>query len=298
MNCQIIYVLGVEGSAHHGIKPVIEALARQQISPETGFHYRVKIAPEPLRYALFGTDEKRTIDDPSLVDEVMSIECPNDGFKDVIIQGASFPSGYPEQPNFRVSRQDEWSQLTMEEIASSETALNHPTNLYRMTAAYSKYAEIKFVVLHRNFLQTIASHSHWDHGIEGHSNVIRGFMLLISRFLKNHPVDVKTGRKMWTLVCTDNLESKFHEDSTQVEEVRQRVLTHLTDFLSWEDGNCPHCFDSWVDSSKDWRNYIRDPKFEILKKHMKELDGIWPPKNDIPEQQCSLQNDMDTAISR
>ncbi len=41
-NCQIVYITGVEGSSHHGVLPIIKALAKQQ-DPETGLGYHVDI---------------------------------------------------------------------------------------------------------------------------------------------------------------------------------------------------------------------------------------------------------------
>lgn len=53
-NCQIIYITGVEGATHHGFIPIIEALAKAQVDPETGLGYHVDAEPESLKAGLFG----------------------------------------------------------------------------------------------------------------------------------------------------------------------------------------------------------------------------------------------------
>ena len=208
-NCQIIYIVGVEGAMHHGFSPILESLAHHQVDPNTGMPYDVRFQDRTLRSALFGFRESRSVDDPTLVTEVLKHVCPNDGKKHVIIEDSSFPCGMEDDPrSYRVHRQPEWKTSSMEQIANSEMALNHPTNLYSFYNAYSPYADIKFVVLHRPFLETIASHHDWDDSLVMHSNVIRGFMLLLSRFLDVHPIDTTTGKQLWTLVCIEIIMSK------------------------------------------------------------------------------------------
>ncbi|KAL3826529.1 hypothetical protein ACHAXA_003593 [Cyclostephanos tholiformis] len=56
--------------------------------------------------------------------------CPNDGARHVILEDLSFPSGESNDARtYRIHRQKWWYQSTMEQIAMSETALNHPMNL-------------------------------------------------------------------------------------------------------------------------------------------------------------------------
>jgi hypothetical protein len=289
-NCQIVYVLGVEGSIHHGVTPIIDTLARQQIDPYTGNPYTVHLQPRVLRAALFGIRERRrSMTDPSLIQEVLDQLCPRDGNKHVIIEDSSFPCGAEDDPrSYRVHRQREWMGMTMQEIAQAELALNHPTNLQSFVDVYSPHAEIKFVVLHRPFLETVASHTDVDEGSYGHSNVIRGFMLILRRFLDANP-------RLWTMVCVERLMSTYYEQNDVVDEdhfslARQNIVSYMAVFLGWPQMECPHCFDSWQESTKDAVKVLGEEKIMTLLDHMKELEGVWPPvvvDEALPEQHCS-----------
>ena len=74
------------------------------------------------------------------------------------------------------------------------------------------------MVLHRPYIETIASHADHDGNAEQHSNVLRGFMLLIRRFLDAHDTDTLapggggSRKRTWTLVCVERLTSKLGED--------------------------------------------------------------------------------------
>ncbi|KAL7480251.1 hypothetical protein ACHAW6_005947 [Cyclotella cf. meneghiniana] len=77
--CQIIYLLGVEGTMHHGILPIVESLAARQIDPLTSTPYNVHSRSKALRYGLFASTGRRfgfheppPMDDPRLVKKVVS----------------------------------------------------------------------------------------------------------------------------------------------------------------------------------------------------------------------------------
>lgn len=299
-NCQIIYILGVEGSMHHGFSTVFDALARQQVDPSTGQPYDVKLGgmqghQTTLKAALmgFGNKNKAGVGNPALVQRILSQVCPNDGKRHVIIEDSSFPCGHEDDPRtYRVHRQSYWkSASSMEQIANDNNALNHPTNLYEFYEGYSPYADVKFVVLHRPFLETIASHHVWDGGAEGHSNVIRGFMLLLRRFVDSHTFDPRTGQKLWTMVCIERIAAKFYNSEQEVHIARQHVLEKLASFMSWPTGACPACFDDWRESTKNYAEVLGDIQVALLEEHKKTLEGIWPPVeiDAIAEQhQCQI----------
>ena len=300
-NCQIIYITGVEGATHHGFIPIVEALARNQIDPESGLEYIVDVEPKSLKAGLFGWKQGRirkwgfaeipAIDDPAFVQRVVSESCPNDGRKHVLIEWASFPSGQEDDPrNYRVPRNHEWLTMTPEEIANTEEALNHPTNMNAFYQSYSPYIDIKFIVLHRPFLETIASHRDWDGGPLTHSNIIRGFMLMLRRFLDTHLYDLVSGRKLWCLVCVERIMAKNYETKRDVIVARRHVLSYLTAFLDWPSGDCSHCFDNWRESTKDPLVVLGEENVAPLMEHMKELEGVWPPPGElgIAEQQCGI----------
>ena len=145
-NCQIVYVLGVEGSIHHGFTPILETLAKQQKDPITGKRYTVSYPNGRLRRALFGMHgEERALDDTMMIRHTFRKICPNDGKKHVIIEDASLPCGHGEddedskgKKSFRgFARQDWWAKSDMYRIAKDNSAVNHPTNFYKFIDAYS-----------------------------------------------------------------------------------------------------------------------------------------------------------------
>lgn len=298
-NCQIVYVLGVEGSIHHGFMPVIRSLAERQVDPSTGTPYGVVKGHADLRATIFGSlDSDLPLDDPRLVRETVDRMCPpidDDGRRKVIIEGNSFPSGGAdnERFGFRVRRQRDWIGMPPEDIASSESARSHPTNLDRFYDAFAPHVDVRFVVLHRPYLDTVASHIGWDDGPINHSNIIGGFLMVLSRFLMGHMyADAPNGAPLWTIVCADKLGSAQYRTQREAAAARARVLDHLAEFLGWPQRSCPRCFDGWRESDKTPPEE-RMPKetITVLSKHVKALEGIWPPRrreDHFPEQQCRM----------
>lgn len=318
-NCQIIYVLGVEGSLHHGFMPIIKVLADQQVDIVTSSHFHVVKGHEVLRAAIFGSKQfaKLPISDPQLVQDTVDAMCPpGDERQHIILEGNSFPSGGSEDDTFirpttfRVRRQSNWKTMTPNEIASSPQALNHPTNLYEFYNAFSPYADVRFVVLHRPYLDTIASHTGFDSGPIPHSTVISGFLLLLSRFLVSHMYNNNNnnydasasgyteydngkqngGVPLWTIVCVEQLSSKEFETQQQLLEARESIVRHLATFLGWPIRSCPQCFDNWRESSKSSpESRLGEATTNILLDHVNALEGIWPPRrieDGLPQQQC------------
>jgi len=304
--CQLIYVLGVEGVGHHGFAPIMTELFERQMDQYPGVRYeRLTQDNHLVQRAFYGRKGSETdIDDPTLVKKLIHKACPNDGAKHVVVLGTSFPSkGYDS--HYRVNRQRDWATMSMEEMANSETALNHPINLRSFYNTYSPYADIKFVVLHRPFIDTIASHMGFDGGPEKHLNVISGYLLLIRRFLDELPLD-ETGNSAWTLVCMQHLTNKFYKgDTAQLNTARQTVLSNLVNFLGWPQNQCDDCFNQWLDSKTldpEAQLYNRGVEMGIpqildtMERTKVALDGIWPPMPPPPlgggavaeEQQCSL----------
>ncbi len=152
-----MYVLGVEGSVHHGVTPILRSLASHVVDDRIedggggkGRKFEVTYADRRLRSALFGFNRNtRSMDHPGMVRHTMRQLCPNDGARHVILEDLSFPSGESNDARtYRIHRQKWWYQSTMEQIAMSETALNHPMNLDVFYEAYSvrcRFATFFFV---------------------------------------------------------------------------------------------------------------------------------------------------------
>ncbi|KAL7527873.1 hypothetical protein ACHAWF_002338 [Thalassiosira exigua] len=279
--CQIVYVMGVEGSTHHGFVPIVEALARHQVDPAAGGKYAVDAEPRALKAGLFGWFRgKYLLRWGFRVGDVPEVEHP--ALDTRLIEWASFPSGHEDDPrSYRVRRQREWRGMTPEEIADSDEARRHPANMTAFVHAYSPYASVKFVVLHRPFLETIASHRQWDGGPEIHSNIIRGFMLLLRGFLDDHP-------GLWTLVCIDRIMGRHYSNKEDVLIERMVFLANLAKFMGWPDGKCPQCFDRWRESRNDPALVLGPTNVEMLTEHAKLLEGRWPPQEEkgAVNQQC------------
>ncbi|KAL3805110.1 hypothetical protein HJC23_003338 [Cyclotella cryptica] len=298
-NCQLVYILGVEGVSHHGFEHIIKHLA--SIQKDTVSNIPYDIVNEDMKkrnnflFALYG-EYNRTIakqngeilpmgynhtpplDDPHLVEQLFAHSCPHDGKKHVIIDWHSFPSGrFQGKRPLRVHRQKDWIHMSSSEIAKSKAALNHPFNLTAFYIAYSRYADIKFIVLHRPYLEAIASHANWDRTPIIHSEITRGFIYILRRFLDKYAVDTTTGDRLWHLVCVQEISSKFYNnDETRLQLARRRFVEELTEFLNWPMNECPNCFDVWRESTKDHVAILGDYATTV-KRHADSLKGLWPP---------------------
>lgn len=183
----------------------------------------------------------------------------------------------------------------------SQTAMNHPTNLNNFYDTYSPYAEIKFVVLHNPYIDTVSQHIVVDRSVEQHSNLVRAYMLLLRRFLDSHPTDKVSGEKLWTLVCMERIRERYYaedvmvdgervEGNARMQFARQNILRYLAEFLGWSEENCPKCYDHWKESGKDYAKVLGLENMAVLVDHMRRMASIWPPnvENALPEQQCSI----------
>mmetsp|Transcript_30562 Transcript_30562/g.69024 ORF Transcript_30562/g.69024 Transcript_30562/m.69024 type:complete len:453 (+) Transcript_30562:168-1526(+) len=298
--CQIVYILGVEGATHHGFMPILEALATEQVD-ELDVPFHVEPESHPLKAGILGwypTIYKRLgigrnpvppIDDPALVEQIAELMCPNDGRHHVIIEWASFPSGQEDDKRpYRFHRQHSWLSMSVDDIANSGEANNHPINLPAFYRAYSLYADVKFVVIHRPYLSTIASHAEWDTGPVVHSRIIWAYLVILNRFLGKHMYDMNNNR-IWELVCVQVLSAQSHGTADELQGARSRVIEHLANFLGWPNTECQSCFDQWKESTKDPAAVLGD-NYDAVIGHKNELEKIWPPKigDETPEQQCGI----------
>lgn len=281
---------------HHGISPVLVELAKQQKDPTAGNPYHVQFESRYLRYGLFGWPEwvgrrfgfkeLRPIDDPILIQKVISSICPDNGQQHVIIDGVSFPAGDDtSKTQLRVKRQIEWQTMSPAEISMSPTALEHPLNLDKFYNSYSPFADIRFVVLHRPHIETVASHPGFDSGPLVHSNVIQGFLLILSRFLDSHRRDAITGERIWSVFRTERLAVRFYgppdkrENHASAFAARREITRDMADLLGWPQTECQHCFVTWEDSKKDYNAMFTAHEIGVLEQHAADVKAIWPPVN-------------------
>lgn len=275
---------------HHGMSPVLHELARRQID-QTGTPYHVQFESRYLRYGLFGYpawvgnefkyNNLPAMNDQELVQRVISAICPNNGQHHVIIEGVSFPAG-DDTSRLRVKRDKNWQKQSPQEISVTNSARNHPLNLDEFYAAYSPYAEIKFIVLNRPYLETIASHPDFDSGPITHSNVIQGFLIILGKFLEGHRHD-NSGEKIWLMINMETLAVLYYGPRSQREnhklalEAKRDMVQKIATFLRWPQTECRDCFLNWKDSTKDHTQIFSPDEISLLRQHEQRLEGVWPP---------------------
>lgn len=225
-------------------------------------------------------------DDSVMIQRLLNEICPNNGKKNVVIEWHSFPSGLSNQTRpMRTKRQSAWDDMSSEEIANSETAQRHPLNLTAFYEIYSTYADVKFIVLHRPYLELIASHADWFKSVISHSQVTRGFLYILRRFLDYNYTNAN-GEKLWHLVCIQHIFSKFYNhDAEKLSDARNRVIKDIATFLKWPITECDDCFNEWRESNKDPVAILGDD-VETIREDAQSLKGMWPPTEG--DEQCDI----------
>lgn len=263
-SCQIVYVVGAEGAAHHGFLPVLRTLAEAQpntaVEVWNGAVRRIMMAVRFPRLArLF------------LLKRTLRRHCPPDRHT-VFLEELSYPCG----KDFR----KRWHRNeTASEVAASLERRPHPVDLLRFPRTFAPYADVKFLVLHRNFVHTVISHGGWDGGPRPHAEIIAGQMLYLGQVMGATATP-------WTLVCVDRLTDATvkRENDTSI---RPRLLRHLAEVLEWPVSNCPHCFGNWTDSRKRHDRWAA-PHLDMLREKRDLVSRVWPP---VPPRSIAGVND-------
>ena len=105
--------------------------------------------------------------------------------------------------------------------------VGHPIHTSKWFAAVSKYCDVRIVLLHRNFVDTVWSHRTWDTGPIGHGEVL----LMFAKFMED----------MLTRIPSDSWIRFNYEDFWSPH--RDQALNSLTRFLGWE-ADVVHAFDN------------------------------------------------------
>ena len=97
----------------------------------------------------------------------------------------------------------------------------HPINILEyFEAAKRNGCQVKFILIHRNFVEAALAHKTWDLGLENHMNVLKMFAEYINVSLANLP------SSSWRRVN--------YEDFWRPNEERDKIMQTLTtDFLHW-----------------------------------------------------------------
>jgi len=93
----------------------------------------------------------------------------------------------------------------------------HPINIERYYREASKFCKVRFILLHRNLVETVWTHRTWDTGIRGHSQVLGMFAQYIEHSLQKIPDSA------WKRIDYED----FWSDR------RDYVLKDLCSFLEW-----------------------------------------------------------------
>ena len=257
--CQIVYVLGVEGSGHHGVSDVLlQTLASEQSGISLKFRDR---------------DFRRIMtarDSAEIAQKMIEICQPTK--RTVIVEDTSFLTGLEYRKIY--------AGRPAMDVAAILEIKPHPLDLETLVDTFSPHADIKFIILHRTFFSVAVSHSEYkvDGGIIGHGEVMSGHMRYLSKLFKP---DKLGGKVDWMLLCTDRLRT--------IE--RDAVVGELADFLGWTKRQCDHCFDKWISSRKSPSEVAGEDVMAKLEEQKVELDntGLWPPRREGETRpQCPL----------
>ena len=136
----------------------------------------------------------------------------------------------------------------------------HPINILDyFEAAERNGCQVKFILLHRNFVETARSHKTWDQGLEKHVNVLKMFAEYIDISLANLP------RNSWRRVD--------YEDFWRPNEERDKIFQRLsTDFLHWSSDAHEAFMNSQFDLNVHPRKYKTTDKPSC--EEVRELDRV------------------------
>ena len=135
----------------------------------------------------------------------------------------------------------------------------HPIDIVKYyNAAKNNQCDVKFVLLHRNIVETARSHKNWDTGLNAHVNVLKMFAEYIDQSLSKIPDNA------WVRVN--------YEDFWKSDLERDEIFTKLVDFLGWQSNASEAFANSQFDLNvhpKKYKTKSKPPCEEI-----KELDII------------------------
>jgi hypothetical protein len=136
----------------------------------------------------------------------------------------------------------------------------HPINILDyFEAAERNGCQVKFILLHRNFVETARSHKTWDQGLEKHVNVLKMFAEYIDVSLANLPSN------SWRRVD--------YEDFWRPKEERDKIFQTLsTDFLHWSSDAHEAFMNSQFDLNVHPRKYKTTDKPSC--EEVRELDRV------------------------
>jgi len=281
----LIYVIGLEGSSHHGVaNTIVTTLANErcrsaasasscdaaelQASHQTCralLHGAGFGTDGALAHAIFGTGNNARRSPNVVNPAALRTALAGAAAGSVFVEGASWPSGFDA-----AQRQPPWPLS----LASLWEALRDGDG--------DRY-DVRLLVLVRDFGATVWSKSaawrSWDGGAARHARLLASHLAYLNDEIAQLPASA------WRSVPVDCLYAT-------TDETRQRVVAAIRTFLGWgwggtgsdagaeqeqeQEPRCCGCFAQWRDSSK---SFYRDASAREVSDVLAALDGarLRPP---------------------
>ena len=266
---QLVFVAGLEGSAHHGLDIVLRNLVTCYLAklPPCGdghqqCHYSLHTKSLSLRKTLsprvhrelFAESVSQSREARQMAAEWQrSIEG-----RSVYLEDISFPSGTMMWRKMLATKPSD--------IISSILA-DRPNPL-QVEALHSLQGEagveIKIIMLYRDFASTVWSHKDWDGGLRTHAQLMRAYQQMLADCLE------KTPDSFWRVFPIDMLNGALPE------HIRVSAITALVEFLGWDlhiPEDCPTWSNGWQDSVKQPRE-MGQADFAWLQRIMQNSTSI------------------------
>jgi hypothetical protein len=103
------------------------------------------------------------------------------------VGGVSFPNSRSPFTS-KLKSKMRWSPQSQEHWQYLKN-VGHPIHVERYYEAAKQFCNVKFLLLHRNFIDVVWSHRTWDTGVQGHSKVLEMFAKYIEQSLQSLPRD-------------------------------------------------------------------------------------------------------------
>jgi len=247
---ELLYLVGVEGSSHHGVHDILSRLGadrcREHNYPDVKGARRMfwlsnstkclhaeqaqnertcpLVVGGEIAKNIFGSFGGRSdIRSSPIVynsSAVLSIardlqEVSPHKLNFLTIQGWSFPSGLGKS-----KRNPPW-----------------PISISKLFDTLSPEMTVRFIVLQRPFAKCVFSHRWWDGGLVAHALKLAEYLKYFGEVLNSIP------REQWRILPVECLYKN--------KETREKILQRLMEYLDWRpDGKieCCGCLDGWRES--------------------------------------------------
>ena len=209
--CEVIYVVGLEGVGHHGLGPVLTSLLQHAQNKQGVVNRRMgKGLNYSESFRMYAESCKK-----------VRGGCVNFGGGSFPNSRSPFTTKLKSKMRWNPHSEKHWQYLK---------SIGHPIHIERYYNAGREFCKVRFILLHRNLLDTVWAHRTWDTGIRGHSQVLGMFAQYIDQNLQKLPDFA------WKRIDYEDFWSDRRDD----------ILKDLCNFLDW---NVPNVTSAFIDSS-------------------------------------------------